>query len=214
VIKTVCPLKEEPTKCPWIDTKCPREPEPTKCPEKSTECPEKTTECPHKPTECPPTPTECHVYTHCDVTHKPDAPTECEYAPTICRAFTWCPTVPGECPPDSGDSHSDIGRVRSAQGPAVYSMSRMGVHGPTLFQNNPNPFGRETTITYIIPATTHVTIRVYDVTGRAVRTLVDTEKASGLYNETLDGTGLDNGVYFYRMVADGRVFTGKATLVR
>ena len=90
----------------------------------------------------------------------------------------------------------------------------MGVLGPTLFQCIPNPFGHQTTITYVIPATTHVTIMVYDVAGRVVRTLVNTQKTSGLYAETLDGTGLDNGVYFYRMVADGRVMTGKATLVR
>jgi len=217
VIVTVCPLEPEPTKCPYEDTRCPKDPEPTKCPTNPTKCPEKYTECPVEPTFCPPgEPTECPVRTQCNVTHDvPDAPTECRYAPTICKAVTWCPTVPDKCPPEPGDGNiGEEGSAWSKQGPAVSSVSRMGIHGPILFESHPNPFASEATITYIIPTTTHVTISVHDVTGRIVRTLVDAERTSGIHTATLHGTGLDNGVYFYRMVANGRAFTGKATLIR
>ncbi len=83
-----------------------------------------------------------------------------------------------------------------------------------LFANYPNPFTRETSVSYMTPKATHVTIRAYDVTGRAVVTLVDEEKSRGLHTVTWSATGLDSGVYFVRMVADGRDFAVKATLVR
>jgi hypothetical protein len=70
-----------------------------------------------------------------------------------------------------------------------------------LSQNYPNPFNPTTEIRYHIPRTSHVTLKVYDMLGREVATLVDERKGPGQYLVTFDGAGFASGVYFYRIVA-------------
>ena len=80
---------------------------------------------------------------------------------------------------------------------------------PTIFalgQSNPNPFDRTTAIRYQIPTPGHVTLRVYDIVGKRVRTLVDREKGAGYYTAVWDGRDdggeeLSSGVYFYCLKA-------------
>lgn len=68
-----------------------------------------------------------------------------------------------------------------------------------LYQNFPNPFNPTTTIKYEIPRFTHITIKLYDILGSEVMTLVDEEKSAGLYEYTFDGSGVKSGVYFYSL---------------
>ncbi|MFQ5905228.1 MAG: T9SS type A sorting domain-containing protein [bacterium] len=220
--KTWCP--EQTTYCPAKSTECPEKE--THCPPKMTECPLKgtlchiwPTKCPPKKTECPPKKTKCPAdfrYKKCGVTCKPNGPTQCEYAPTLCKAETWCPTIPGECPPESlrGKDMGDIGMEVHDQGPAISSRRPIEPRALALFESYPNPFSSATNISFMIPSATHVTITIYDVSGSAAATLVDTEKASGLYTVAWDGADMKNGIYFCRMVADGKVFTRKLTLIR
>ena len=75
-----------------------------------------------------------------------------------------------------------------------------------LRQNYPNPFNPETTISYTIPKGEHVTLKVYDLLGREVATLVDEYKQAGTYKtslnvKTLHATSLPSGVYFYSLQA-------------
>ncbi|OGU64634.1 MAG: hypothetical protein A2499_09610 [Stygiobacter sp. RIFOXYC12_FULL_38_8] len=71
-----------------------------------------------------------------------------------------------------------------------------------LAQNYPNPFNPETTISFQIPFASHVTLKVYDVLGREVATLVDEFKQAGTYVKTLHATSLPSGVYFYKLQTD------------
>jgi len=64
-------------------------------------------------------------------------------------------------------------------------------------QNYPNPFNPTTTISYQIPNSGHVTIKVFDVLGREVTTLVDEFKPSGRYSVQFDASRLSSGIYFY-----------------
>lgn len=71
-----------------------------------------------------------------------------------------------------------------------------------LDQNYPNPFNPETTISYCLPTSDYVTIKIYNITGREIRTLVNERKASGYYNIQWDGkdnngTNVASGVYIY-----------------
>ena len=81
-------------------------------------------------------------------------------------------------------------------------------------QNFPNPFNPVTTIAYALATPAHVTIKVYDVAGREVRTLVDVDMEPGRYSETLDAAGLAGGVYFARMTADEFTESMKLVLLK
>ncbi|MBF8294643.1 MAG: hypothetical protein HW389_1188 [Bacteroidetes bacterium] len=70
-----------------------------------------------------------------------------------------------------------------------------------LHQNFPNPFNSATTITYELPATTRVILKIYDFLGREVRVLVDGERGAGEHRAVADLQALSSGVYFYRIVA-------------
>ena len=71
-----------------------------------------------------------------------------------------------------------------------------------LHQNYPNPFNASTVISYQLPVISNVVIKVYDVQGREVRTLVNERMGAGTYEVRFDGTGLNSGVYFYRLKTD------------
>ncbi|MFA7418684.1 MAG: T9SS type A sorting domain-containing protein [Melioribacteraceae bacterium] len=73
----------------------------------------------------------------------------------------------------------------------------------SLSQNHPNPFNPETTIEYTIPKAEHVTLKVFDVLGREIATLVDEYKQAGTYNSkfSIINYNLSSGVYFYQLRA-------------
>ncbi len=68
-----------------------------------------------------------------------------------------------------------------------------------LSQNYPNPFNPVTTINFSIPKQGNVTLKVYDVTGKEVRTLINEQRSTGNYTVSFDGGSLSSGVYFYRL---------------
>jgi hypothetical protein len=75
--------------------------------------------------------------------------------------------------------------------PSVYSLS----------QNYPNPFNPVTKINYSIPKSSLTKLRVYDLLGREVTTLVNDMKQPGMYSVDFDGTNFSSGVYFYKLEA-------------
>jgi hypothetical protein len=70
-----------------------------------------------------------------------------------------------------------------------------------LSQNFPNPFNPTSTIAYDIPMESFVTIKVYDVLGKEVASLVHENKKTGSYQVSFDGSHLSSGVYFCKMVS-------------
>lgn len=88
-----------------------------------------------------------------------------------------------------------------------------------LKQNFPNPFNPSTTIEYEIPARSHVTIKVYNLLGQEVRTLVNGVKGIGRYEVQWDGKNsfredVASGMYLYRLEAGKIHLTGKMLLIR
>jgi len=83
-----------------------------------------------------------------------------------------------------------------------------------LLQNHPNPFNPTTDIQFSI-ASRHLTIlKLYDVLGREVSTLVNEVKEPGTYNVQFDGSNLASGVYLYRLTAGDFVATRKVILMK
>ncbi|MBX2976282.1 MAG: T9SS type A sorting domain-containing protein [Ignavibacteriaceae bacterium] len=70
-----------------------------------------------------------------------------------------------------------------------------------LKQNYPNPFNSTTRIEFLIPQRSFVTLKVYDILGRLVKTLIDQEKDSGHYSIGFNSEGLSGGIYFYTISA-------------
>ncbi|MHB8580720.1 MAG: arylsulfotransferase family protein [Ignavibacteriaceae bacterium] len=83
-----------------------------------------------------------------------------------------------------------------------------------LYQNYPNPFNPTTQISYTIPTSGVVTIKVYDVLGNEITTLVNKEENPGNYNVEFDGSKLSSGIYFYRMQINNFVDIKKLVLMK
>lgn len=89
----------------------------------------------------------------------------------------------------------------------------------TLAQNTPNPFNPRTAIAYELPREAAVTLRVYDVGGRCVRTLLDAVQPAGPQRVTWDGRddrgiARASGTYFYRLTVDGQTLVRKMQILK
>lgn len=86
--------------------------------------------------------------------------------------------------------------------------------GYKLFDNYPNPFNPSTTIRFVVRTSGFVSIKVYDVLGRLMKTLVDSRQAAGEHAVVFDGSGLASGVYFCRLTAPGFIQVKKVMLLK
>lgn len=84
----------------------------------------------------------------------------------------------------------------------------------SLKQNYPNPFNPTTSIAYHLPASSQVSLKVYDMLGREVAVLVDEHKAAGVHQVQFDSSGLSSGVYLYQISAGDFVSTKKMMLLK
>lgn len=88
---------------------------------------------------------------------------------------------------------------------------------PSVFvlnQNYPNPFNPSTNIKYSIPAAGIVTLKVYDLLGREVSTLVNEQQQAGTFDVVFDGSNLASGVYYYQLKAGELTATKKLMLTK
>ena len=84
----------------------------------------------------------------------------------------------------------------------------------TLYQNYPNPFNPTTIIRYALPKSSLVSITIYDILGREVKTLVDEVKSAGQHNVEFNANTLSSGIYFYTLRAGEIVQTHKMILLK
>jgi Secretion system C-terminal sorting domain len=84
----------------------------------------------------------------------------------------------------------------------------------TVSQNYPNPFNPSTSIQFSVPAASNVVLKVYDILGREVATLVDEFTEAGNYKVDFDASALASGVYVYKFTAGSVVLTKKMMLMK
>lgn len=103
-----------------------------------------------------------------------------------------------------------------------YDLSTIGIENgqenvPQHFQlnqNYPNPFNPVTKINYSVSKNSVVILKVYDVAGKEISTLVNKNQSAGNYSLSFDGSKLSSGVYFYRLIAGDFTETKKMMLIK
>jgi hypothetical protein len=108
--------------------------------------------------------------------------------------------------------------------PVLVNNDRLNIYNYQLSQNYPNPFNPSTTIQYQIPEISFVTLKVYDVLGNEIATLVNEEKPAGNYEVEFSAKGgsasggnawnLPSGIYFYRLQTGTFAETKKMALIK
>jgi hypothetical protein len=97
------------------------------------------------------------------------------------------------------------GTVHFSNGVSVNTLTGVSEQGlPRKFalsQNYPEPFNPSTTIRYQLPQASHVTLKVYDILGREIATLIDEMQEAGYQSTTWRGENVATGIYFYRILA-------------
>jgi len=83
-----------------------------------------------------------------------------------------------------------------------------------LGKNYPNPFNPTTKIPFILHKPAHVKLQVFSTRGQLITTLIDEEISSGKYEQTFDGAGLASGVYFYKLLVEGELLSGRMMLIK
>lgn len=83
-----------------------------------------------------------------------------------------------------------------------------------LAQNYPNPFNPTTKISYNIPANGLVTLKVYDISGKEIITLVNTYQNAGNYTIDFDGSKLSTGIYVYKLMFNNQMLSRKMILIK
>jgi hypothetical protein len=86
--------------------------------------------------------------------------------------------------------------------------------GYGLMQNYPNPFNPSTTIEYVVRHDSHAVLKVYNLLGQQVRTLVDGWISTGQHKISVDTSGLPSGVYVYTLSTDGILSSKKMILTK
>ena len=83
-----------------------------------------------------------------------------------------------------------------------------------LMQNYPNPFNPSTSIEYSVPSNEYVLLKVYDLLGNEVNTLVNERQSAGNYEVNFDASNLASGIYFYRIQSGSFIQTKKLMLLK
>jgi hypothetical protein len=112
--------------------------------------------------------------------------------------------------PDAWGTMELIGYKTDAVDDAASNMP----HQYALYNNYPNPFNPSTTIKYDLPKETNVKLKVYDILGKEVTTLVSSKQKAGTYSVRFDASNLANGVYFFRLDAGDFSKTQKMILLK
>jgi len=118
---------------------------------------------------------------------------------------------------DNGWVLCDQGKLFKIENASVITSIAAEEKLPTDFilsQNYPNPFNPTTTITYEIPEESFVSLKIFDLLGREINTLVSEVKQSGKYEAKFNGENLTSGVYIYKLIAAGNEMSRKMLLIK
>ncbi|MDR3611515.1 MAG: T9SS type A sorting domain-containing protein [Ignavibacteriaceae bacterium] len=127
-------------------------------------------------------------------------------------------------------SNRDVAREDSTANPDIYishllidengnpvgikDQPKPEIGGFNLYQNYPNPFNPATTIRYEIPHKSKISLKIFDLLGREIMTVIDEVKEKGKYEEKINVARISSGVYFYRLKADNYIVSKKMIFMK
>jgi len=113
--------------------------------------------------------------------------------------------------------YSGLVHTTDGGGPIV-NINQTGTEVPKDFvleQNYPNPFNQSSIINYQLSKAGIISIKIYDISGKEISTLINEQKNAGKYSVTFAGSKLTSGIYFYVLIADDKIIdTKKAILIK
>ena len=115
-------------------------------------------------------------------------------------------------PPNTYVVNSNL--VLGSNGPTMVETRMGSPYSFELEQSYPNPFNPTTTIRYTIPERTRVVLKVFNILGKDVATLVNEDQEAGPQSVRFDASGQASGLYFYRLEAKGFVEVKKTLLLK
>jgi plastocyanin len=130
------------------------------------------------------------------------------------HTFTAAGQNPYYCEPHGGPGGSGMAGVVIVQNPVGVDDEKLAADKFELLQNFPNPFNPSTKIEYWISDRSFVSLKIYNILGDEIATLVNEEKEQGVYDITFDAAGLSSGMYLYKLQAGSFVETKKMVLLR
>ncbi len=109
-----------------------------------------------------------------------------------------------DCPPGPPSGNIQVKKISLGDATTIVQRGKSQMSDYLIHQNYPNPFNPTTTIKYELPTPGHVTIKIFDLTGRLVKILADNEQNAGAFSVQWDGTNLIGntvaaGIYIYRV---------------
>ena len=115
---------------------------------------------------------------------------------------------------DDDDDDDGVARAKNADGASAFSKAGTLPAEFSLSESYPNPFNPSAIIEYALPQASQVVLKVYDVLGNEIRTLVNDKQSAGYHRVQIDGKNLPGGVYLYRIQAANFSQARKFTLVK
>jgi len=119
--------------------------------------------------------------------------------------FNTAGIFPYYCVVHGGPGGQGMSGVITVENATDVNDNSISVYKFELDQNYPNPFNPSTTISYQLPMSSKITLKVYNIVGDEVATLVNEEKSAGSYRVNFDASsysgGLSSGIYFYKLQA-------------
>lgn len=143
-------------------------------------------------------------------TSGPEAPAPWEFTHT----FNAVGMNPYYCEPHGGPGGSGMAGVVIVQNPVSVDDEKLIADKFELLQNYPNPFNPTTSIQYAISNRQFVSLKIYEVLGNEIATLVNEEQDRGVYTVNFDASNLASGLYLYRIQAGSFTETKKMIIIK
>lgn len=115
---------------------------------------------------------------------------------------------------NDGSANFGFRCVRGSVSTDIDNNEHSSIRSFELEQNYPNPFNPSTLIKYSIPNGCFVKLKVFDVIGNQIATLVSEEKAAGEYIVEFNSNNISSGIYFYRLESEGKFITEQMLLIK